>query len=183
MKNMLMLLMLLPLAAFSAAEFNYVAVAARKADPQDGSAPLFSDWQAQNEKPLASALADEEIAGFAGSEDAARGLLARVRPDYQTDPLDACRIMETTHWVMVDADSSWYEFWRAHRQSIRRIWTEALLKAAETASDAYVANFFLEQLRWCGSADQVPRIAQIGEKSGDKAVRDFVRWVVRELGD
>ena len=182
MKNVLMLLILLPLAAFSAEEFDYVAVAARKADPKDAATPLFSDWQARNEKSLAAALCEEEIAGFAETEAAALGLIARVKPAYQTDPLDACRIAETTHWVMVDAGSSWYEFWRAHRQSGRRVWTEALLKSAEAASDDYVKIFCLEQLRWCGRSDQTARIARIGERSGSKAVKDFARWVVRELG-
>ena len=183
MKRMLMSLILLPFVAFSAKEFDYVAVAARKTDPKDVATPLFSDWQTRNEKSLAAALSAEEIAGFAETETAALELIARVKPAYQTDPLDACRIVETTHWVMVDADSSWYEFWRAHRQSSRRVWTEALLKSAEAASDDYVRIFCLEQLRWCGYSDQTARIAQIGERSGSRAVKDFVRWVVRELRD
>ena len=183
MKNALMILIFLPLAAVSAAEFNYVAVAAPAASSEDDATPLFSDWQTRNEQSLKAALADEEIAGFTGTEAAALGLIARVKPDYQTDPLDACRIAEANHWVMVDADSSWYEFWRAHRQSGRRVWTEALLKSAEAAPDDYVKIFCLEQLRWCGRSDQTARIARIGERSGSKAVKDFVCWVVRELGD
>ena len=71
MKNVLMLLILLPLAAFSAEEFDYVAVAARKTDPKDAATPLFSDWQARNGKSLAAALCEEEIAGFAETEAAA----------------------------------------------------------------------------------------------------------------
>ena len=60
---------------------------------------------------------------------------------------------------------------------------KALVATAEEAKDAYVKQFCLDQLRWCGCDCPclVSRIRALAAKSGDKAVADFAQVVVREL--
>ena len=153
----------------------------KSAESTDGKAPISSLWQRQNAKELAAATSEAAIVACTDSAEAAAALLARVKPAYATDPLDACLIAEVTHWVMVDAGSSWYEFWREHRGDRRKVWADALLKAVEGAADEYVAIFCLDQLRWCGSRCQVERLRALGAKAKSKPVAEFVRLLVREL--
>lgn len=170
---------ILAVSASTAFAFNYETLV-KNAESTDGKAPISSIWQEQNAKALAEATSKEVIAGFTDSEASAMKLLSAVKPAYVTDPLDAYRIAEVTHWVMVDADASWYEFWREHRGTNRRVWTEALIATALGASDDYVKTFCLDQLRWCAFPCQTEQVARIGA-SGGKAVRDFAQMVVREL--
>ena len=60
---------------------------------------------------------------------------------------------------------------------------KALVATVEEAKDAYVKQFCLDQLRWCGCDCPclVSRIRALAAKSGDKAVADFAQVVVREL--
>ena len=59
---------------------------------------------------------------------------------------------------------------------------KALVATVEEAKDAYVKQFCLDQLRWCGCDCPclVSRIRALAAKSGDKAVADFAQVVVRE---
>ena len=176
-------MMVLVAAAFPAlAAVNYESLVKSAESTAGGKAPIASLWQEQNRPALEAALADEAIAAFTDTSEAARRLLARVKPGYGTDPLDACRIAEVSHWVMVDADASWYEFWREHRSDRRRLWTDALLETAERASDEYVRIFCLDQLRWCGFRCQADRILKLGARAGSKPVRELAEMVARELG-
>ena len=63
----------------------------------------------------------------------------------------------------------------------RELWSAALLKRAEDASDAYVQQFCIDQLRWCGLKCQAAAIAAIGEKSSDKGVKDLAYIASKEL--
>ena len=173
------LVAILAAAAIPAFAFNYETLI-KNAESTDGKAPIASIWQKENEKALAAAVSEGEIAAYTDSEEAAMKLLSSVKPAYATDPLDAFRIAEVTHWVMVDSDSSWYEFWREHRGPNRRIWTEALIATASGASDDYVKLFCLDQLRWCAFPCQAEKVALVGA-CGGKGVRDFAQMVVREL--
>ena len=173
------LVAILAAAALPALAFNYETLV-KNAESADGKAPISSIWQKENGKALSAAMAEESIAAYAGSREAAMKLLSSVKPAYATDPLDAFRIAEVTHWVMVDSDSSWYEFWREHRESNRRIWTEALIDTATGASDDYVKLFCLDQLRWCAFPCQADKVGLVGARGG-RAVRDFAQMVVREL--
>ena len=170
---------ILAAAALPAFAFNYETLI-KNAESTDGKAPIASIWQKDNEKALAAAVSEESIAAYTDSREAAMKLLSSVKPAYDTDPLDSFRIAEVTHWVMVDADSSWYEFWREHRGSNRRVWTEALIETASGASDDYVKIFCLDQLRWCAFPCQAEKVGLVGARGG-KAVRDFAQMVVREL--
>ena len=173
------LVAILAAAALPAFAFNYETLV-KNAESTDGKAPISSIWQDKNGKALDAAMSEEAIAAFTESEEAAMKLLSSVKPAYATDPLDAFRIAEVTHWVMVDSDSSWYEFWREHRGSNRRVWTEALLATASGATDDYVKIFCLDQLRWCAFPCQAERVGLVGA-GGSKAVGDFAQMVAREL--
>ena len=173
-------LTLLATAALPAFAFNYETLV-KNAESTDGKAPISSIWQEKNKAALDAATAEDVIAAFTDSEEAAQALLARVKPAYATDPLVSYQIAEVTHWVMVDSDASWYEFWREHRGDRRRLWAESLLRTAEKAADEYVQIFCLDQLRWCGCACQADRIRRLGVKSTSNGVREFVCWVIREL--
>ena len=72
-------------------------------------------------------------------------------------------------------------FWKTSVAPERELWSAALLKRAEDASDAYVQQFCIDQLRWCGLKCQAAAIAAIGEKSSDKGVKDLAYIASKEL--
>ena len=96
---------------------------------------------------LGPAEALEEILD---DDDRIEALLAKVKPNYGTDAMDAARIAAISQYVMENADVSWWEFWRDDRDDARRVWAKAVLAAASRSSDDYVICFYLDQLRWCG---------------------------------
>lgn len=157
---------------------DYEALVRDNQSTEGGKAPIASEWQGANLDKLAAATDESVIASFVDSEEAALELLKNVKGAYKTDPLLAVQIVEVTHYVMTDANSSWYEFWRAHRDGERRLWTKALLKTAKESSDDYIKTFCLDQLRWCGYPCQAKCVTTIG---GGKAVQDFAAMVAREL--
>ena len=169
------------LAAGSAMAVNYEALVKSAETSGDGVAPISSIWQKENAAALAKATAPEAVAACVADEASARALLAKVKTAYETDPVTAYQIAEVTHWVMVDSDAAWYEFWREHRGDRRRLWAEALLRTAEKAADEYVQIFCLDQLRWCGCKCGAKCLAAFAEGEKSKAVKDFAAWVAREL--
>ena len=144
-------------------------------------APTAAEWQQANRDALAAETAPEKLAAFVASPEAAAALLAKVKPAYATDPMDAMRIAAVTQYVMARKGGAWWQFWAPSMPAERRVWMDALLKTAEGAKDAYVCEFCLDQLRWCGCKCQVPAIAAIGAKSSDKGVKDLVSIATKEL--
>lgn len=125
--------------------------------------------------------APEKLAPYVASAKAADALLAEVKPNYGTDVDAACRISAISQYVMEGADAAWWQFWKTSRTSERRLWTEALLRAAAKAQDDYVICYYLDQLRWCGFADQVEGVKAIAEKSGSRHVMEVAEIVMRDL--
>lgn len=144
-------------------------------------APTAAEWQQANRDALAAATAPEKLAAFVATPEAAEALLAKVKPAYATEPMDAMRVAAVTQYVMSLKGGAWWQFWAPSMPAGRRVWIGALLKAAEDAKDAYVCEFCLDQLRWCGCKCQVPAIAAIGAKSSDKGVKDVAAIAVKEL--
>jgi len=169
--------------------FAAVAVSAPKKDaydirPQDKDAkyPTAVVWSAKNDDELSAATADEVLAAFVASPDAARALLAKLRGAYLTDPVAATQIAAVSQWTMRQ-DPCWLCFWKPSPSAGRKIWVDALLETAEESPDAYVKTFCLDQVRWCGCKCPcvVRRVALIGVRAGDKGVKDMSDMVLSEL--
>ena len=153
----------------------------RPAD-KDAKYPTAVVWSAQNDEALAAATTEDVLAGFAESDEAAAALLGKVRGAYASDPIAITQVAAVSQWVMQE-DPCWLFFWKPSRSAGRKVWVKALLSRAEGADDGYIKTFCLDQLRWC--APKCPcvkeRIAAIGAKSGDKAVKDMADLVLKEL--
>ena len=147
----------------------------------DKSHPMAVEWQNANNAALVKETSDETLAGFVKDAASARALLAQVKPAYETDPMVSAQIAAVSQYVMREGEPSWWAFWSWFSDSPRRVWTAALLEAAASAPDAYRAECYLDQLRWCGYPEQAAAVRTIGTSSKDKAVRDFARMVAGEL--
>ena len=141
------------------------AMASKKGDP------MAVEWQAANKDALAKATSDEALVCFVRDGASASAPLAKVKPNYATDPIVACQIGAISQFVM-----------RPGWESARRIWTEALFKAFLAATDDTVRITYLDQLRWCGCKKHGDAIQVVASACKSKAVRDFAAIVVRELG-
>jgi len=136
-------------------------------------APSSAEWQQSNAAAIKAETAPAKLAAFVATPAAAEALLAKVKPAYATDPMDAVRIAAVTQLTMCPKCDK--------APAARKLWTAALLKRAQTATDAYVVEFCLDQLRWCGFKEQVPAIVAIGAKASDKGVKDLASIAVKEL--
>ena len=133
--------------------------------------PSAAEWQAANKDALAKATSDAELVCFVRDVASAAALLAKVKPDYATDPLVSSQIAAISQFVM-----------RPGWEHARGIWTEALFKGFMTAKDDSVRMAYLEQLRWCGCKKHAGAILVVASACTSKAVRDFANVVARELG-
>ena len=159
---------------------DYTKIGAATADAA-GDAPLGTAWHAQHIEEVNEATADDALEAFVDAETAAAELLSRIKPGYQTDPLDAIRIGAVTQYVMANAGAKWYEFWKSSRSGERAIWVGALVKALSGAKDEYVAIFLLDQLRWCADEGKVDAIRAAAAHLDSKNVVSLLEQVVREL--
>ena len=158
--------------AFAVLAAAFAAAALEAKDQYDirpgesSSAALTAvEWQATNATRLAAATTTEALAAHVATAEAAAALLEKVKGAYHTDPLDAHVNGAVSQSVAPE----------------RELWSAALLKRAEDASDAYVQQFCIDQLRWCGLKCQAAAIAAIGEKSSDKGVKDLAYIASKEL--
>ena len=132
--------------------------------------PSAAEWQVANKDALAKATSDAELVCFVRDGASARALLAKVKPNYGTDPLVASQIAAVSQFVM-----------RPGWESARRIWTEALVDSFRTATDDTVRMSYLEQLRWCGDKKHAAALTVLSSMCKSKSVRDFANVVMREL--
>lgn len=128
------------------------------------------EWQNAHDREIAAATQPQDLAVCVKTAVAADALLAQVGPAYGTDPLVATRIAAVTQFVMASGSAG------------RTVWREALLRAAKASTDDYRTVFFLEQLRWCGSAEDVPAVRALAESSARAGVKSFAAIAARELG-
>jgi len=151
-------------------------------EDKDAKYPTAVVWSSQNDEAIAAATSDDVLAEFVDCDEAAAALLAKLRGAYATDPIAATQIAAVSQWVMAP-DPCWLCFWKPSRSAGRKVWVKALLARAEGSGDMYIKTFCLDQLRWC--APNCPcvrkRIAEIGSKAGDKAVKDMADIVLKEL--
>lgn len=135
--------------------------------------PLTVNWQDDHKAEVAEATKPETLAKFLESDLSAGKLLAEVKEAYKTDPIVMMQIASISQQVMCPTCP------KAPKN--RAKWTAALLAAAKDAPDAYRKMFFLDQLRWCGHADEASAVRKIGKASKDKAVVDFAEQVAKEI--
>ena len=132
--------------------------------------PSAAEWQAANKDALAKATSDAELVGFVRDGASARALLAKVKPNYGTDPLVASQIAAISQFVM-----------RPGWENARRVWADALFDSFRSSTDDTVRMAYLEQLRWCGNKMYGAAIQVVASTCSSRAVRDFANVVVREL--
>ena len=144
-----------------------------KPEAADDGVPTSVEWQNAHNADLEAAMTPQALSVYVRTPAAADALLAEVRPAYATDPMVATRVGAVTQLVMCPTCKK--------APACRKVWAAALLRAAEGSTDAYRTMFFLDQLRWCGTAAQKPGVLAIGQKSSEKCVKDFAAWVAREL--
>ena len=132
--------------------------------------PSAAEWQAANKDALAKATSDAELVCFVRDGASARALLAKVKPNYGTDPLVASQIAAISQFVM-----------RPGWENARGVWADALFDAFRSETEDTVRMSHLEQLRWCGCKKHAAAIQVVASTSPSRAVRDFANVVVREL--
>lgn len=168
------------------------AIAAGKKDPNafadygaamasDKKSPMAVEWHNTNRTALETETSEDALAAFADSEEAAKAILAKIKPAYATDSMAAVQIAAVSQYVMTAEEPSWWEFWNWFSDSPREIWTKALLDTAASATDTYVAQFCVDQLRWCAYPEQAADLCAIGKKAKCKALKQMIRMAVAEI--
>jgi len=140
---------------------------------EDDGIPTAVAWQNDHDAELTAAMKPAALAECVKTPAAADALLAEVKGAYATDPMVATRVAAVTQLVMCPKCKK--------APAGRKVWSAALLRAAEGSTDAYRTMFFLDQLRWCGTADQKAAVLALGAHAKDACVKDFAAWVAREL--
>ena len=147
---------------------SLAAVAAVVADPNPyadygaamksaETAPSAVDWSKKNDAAIAAATTDEALAAVVADEASAKALLAKIKPAYETCPLAATQIAAVSQWVMLP--DPWYcLFWDGEHAAGRKVWTAALLDTMKKADCKCVKRFCGDQLRWCGTEEQIREI-------------------------
>ena len=146
--------------------------------------PLTSVWQSEERAAIDAAVSDVALAAIAADATCACALLAKVQGAYTTDPLTLTQIAALSQWVM--KRDSWLDqlcFWSPTHADGRKVWVKALVETAESSSDVYVKMLCLDQLRWCGCDCPclVARVRALGDKCGDKSLREMADLVVRSV--
>ena len=146
----------------------------------DKTSPMAVEWHNANRSALETATTPDAIAALVKDGASAKALLDRLGKAYATDPMVAVQVAAASQYVMADEPSCW-KFWTWFCDSPRKVWTKALLEAAASADDTYVAEFCVDQLRWCAYPCQAAELCAIGRKAKCKAVKQMVRMAVSEI--
>ena len=180
MKTMLFSMTVL-LAAVSLAAPKKNAYDIRPAD-KGAKYPTAVVWSAQNDAQIAAATEEDVLAGIVSSKESAMALLSKIGAAYVGDPIALTQIAAVSQYVM-QSDPCCLLFWKPSPSAGRKVWVDALFTTAENSSDAYVKTFCLDQIRWCAckAPCAIRRVALIGIKSGDKAVKQMSDMVLAEL--
>ncbi len=130
-------------------------------------------WAEKNNDAIA-AITDASLAEtLAQGNEAWQTLFASVKIGGDSDPLAVTHLAALTQYVM-----------REGTKKQHRAYAEALLKSAQTATDANVTCFFLDQLRWCGlprQAEAIRRFEQ-SEAPGVAALANITLKTVKGDG-
>lgn len=130
-----------------------------------------AQWAEKNKEALAT-INDASLADlFKQGAPALEKLFAEVKTGGASDPVASTRIAALTQFVM-----------RPDGAASRKVYTDALLAAAQKAADADVVCFFLNQLRWCGLPQQADAIRAF-EKSDKAGVSALAAMAVQAVTD
>jgi len=181
MKNLVLALACAVSLAGFAAEQKILDIrpdAAKKAD-----APSAVDWQKENDAKIAEATQPDMLKAFVADAEAADKLLAEVKTGYAGCPMKLTQIAAVSQYVMVDdgCPLACLWFWRQSKADMRKVWADALLRNAEKATAPDVAEFMLDQLRWCGCVCQASAVRALGEKVKCPCVKQMAELVAAEL--
>lgn len=151
-------------------------------DAKVQGAPTAAEWQdvKENAAALAAATAEDKLAAHVSSAESAEALAGKARGAYYINVIDAHVIAAVTQYVMKD-NTPWWMFWASDVSAERARWIAALIKMAMNAKDAYVAQFCIDQLRWCATKNEIPAIKEIAAKFSDKGVSSIAEMAVKEL--
>jgi hypothetical protein len=130
-----------------------------------------AQWAEKNGDALAT-LSESALAQTAKQgAPAFAALFAEVKTAYASDPLSLTRIASLTQYVMRPAGAA-----------ARAAYADALLAAAQRATDADVTCFFLDQLRWCGLPQQAAAVQAFekSDKPGVAALAAMTRQAVTD---
>ena len=147
--------------ALSLSIFAFIATAQQTA----------AQWADQQKDALAT-ISDATLAEIAKQgAPAFAALFAEVKTDGASDALAATRIAALTQYVM-----------RPQGTAARKAYAAALLAAAQSAKEADVTCFFIDQLRWCGLPQQADAIKAF-EKSAAPGVAALATMAVQAVTD
>lgn len=130
-----------------------------------------AQWAEKNKDALAT-ISDTTLAETARQgAPAFATLFAEIKTGGASDPVASARIAALSQYVM-----------RPSGTSARKAYADALLDAAQRATEADVICFFLNQLRWCGLPQQAGAI-QAFEKSAAPGVAPLAAMTVQAVTD
>lgn len=130
-----------------------------------------AQWAGKNKDTLA-AITDASLkATLDQGAPALEKLFAGIKTGGASDPVASTRIAALSQFVMRPAGGE-----------TRPAYTNALLAAAQRASEGDVICFFLDQLRWCGLPAQADAIRAF-EKSGKPGVSALATITVQAVTD
>lgn len=117
-----------------------------------------AQWADQEKETLAAITPASLAETLKQGAPALDALFAQIKTAGQSDAVASVRIAALTQHVM-----------RPENARGRKSYADALLAAAQRATETDVTCFFLDQLRWCGLPHQASAIKAF-EKSGDASV-------------
>ena len=142
------------------------------ATPLMAQQPLSAAQWAVQQKDALSTITETSLADtLKQGAPALEKLLAEVKTGGVSDPVALSRIAALTQYVM-----------RPEGTGARKAYTDALLTAAQRATEADVTCFFLDQLRWCGLPQQADAIKAF-EKSAATGVAALASMTVQAVTD
>lgn len=117
----------------------------------DKAHPMAYEWQSANDAEIAKATEPGRLVGIVESDLLTKELLAKVTTLDGTDPMAATQIAAISQLAMCQKCEKAPE--------LRKKWVKALLDAIrEERGNDYRRIFFLDQLRWCGRAEDAALI-------------------------
>lgn len=128
------------------------------------------EWQERSRAKIDEISSAKSLSDILDDERALKALIEGIKPGYATDASVAVKIGAVSQFVMSDKEGA-----------KRKKWCDALLSRAAAAKDDYVAEFCVDQLRWCGMPEQLGALRRLSAQSDSKALRDMVSIAIDQI--